>query len=96
MNEDPNTRGITRLVVSERNDQVLVHAWGSCTPQDCDWGEQPALVDGNSASITWDQGFVLRTMTLSMLGTSRMQTTTRSVYTDNRPPRTSSEVFVRR
>jgi hypothetical protein len=42
-NIDSNTRGITTLTISVRGTAVMVHAWGSCTPKDCDWGTVKAL-----------------------------------------------------
>jgi hypothetical protein len=37
-NADRNTRGITKLQIAVRGANVKVQAWGSCTPQDCNWG----------------------------------------------------------
>ncbi|MEJ2040712.1 MAG: hypothetical protein P8X55_17545 [Desulfosarcinaceae bacterium] len=42
-NVDANTRGITVLQISVRGTDVRVHAWGSCTPKDCDWGMAKAI-----------------------------------------------------
>jgi len=42
-NVDPNTRGITTLEINVSGNTVNVQAWGSCTPQDCDWGTVKAL-----------------------------------------------------
>lgn len=42
-NVDSNTRGITTLEITVSGTAVNVHAWGSCTPKDCDWGTVKAL-----------------------------------------------------
>jgi hypothetical protein len=84
-NDNPQTRGITKLEVRQEHDVVFVHAWGACTPQDCDWGTEKGVVTADSASVTWDQPFVLRRMTLTPDG-SRLRLTLDSVYRDNRPP----------
>ena len=37
-------RGLTKMQISVSGKQVRLHAFGSCHPQDCDWGE----VDGQA------------------------------------------------
>jgi hypothetical protein len=37
-NVDPNTRGITTMEIGVTGASASVHAWGKCTPTDCDWG----------------------------------------------------------
>lgn len=37
-NADRNTRGITKIQIAVRGANVMVQAWGACTPQDCNWG----------------------------------------------------------
>jgi hypothetical protein len=41
-NVNPNTKGITALEIAVTGTNVTVHAWGQCTPTDCDWGVMPA------------------------------------------------------
>jgi hypothetical protein len=41
-NVDPNTRGITALIIDGNPNNLRMHAWGKCHPQDCDWGEVDA------------------------------------------------------
>jgi hypothetical protein len=38
VNVDPNTGGITRVVVEHTGATDRVHVWGSCAPEDCEWG----------------------------------------------------------
>ena len=93
-NDNPQTRGITRLEVQQNGDLVTVHAWGACSPQDCDWGTERGSISGESASVTWDQGFVLRKMALFPDG-SRLRMVLDSVFRDNRPPQHGIEYFVK-
>ena len=37
-NVDPETRGVTRLVITEEDGRLFVRAYGACFPTDCDWG----------------------------------------------------------
>jgi len=93
-NDNPQTRGITRLAIQQAGETVNVHAWGACSPQDCDWGAQPAAIEAGSASVAWDQGFVLRKMTLAP-DAGRLRMSLDSVYRDNRPPQHAQEYFVK-
>jgi hypothetical protein len=95
INDNPQTRGITKLDVEQKGDAVTVHAWGACHPQDCDWGTENGLAGGNSAGVAWDQGFVLRKMTVST-DSSRLRMEMDSVYRDGRPPQHAQEFFVKR
>jgi hypothetical protein len=93
-NDNPQTRGITRLEVRRKGDLVVVHAWGACSPQDCDWGTEKAALSQESATVSWDQGFVRRNMTL-VPDAGRLRMLLDSVYRDNRPPQHGVEYFVK-
>lgn len=41
-NTDPNTKGLTALLITGRGQALRMRAWGKCHPQDCDWGEVDA------------------------------------------------------
>jgi hypothetical protein len=94
VNDNPQTRGITKIVVEQKGDALTVHAWGACHPQDCDWGSERGLGNNNSVSVAWDQSFVLRKMTISADGT-RLRMEMDSVYRDNRPAQHAREFFVK-
>jgi hypothetical protein len=52
MNSDANTRGMTKLVVTKVNNQVVgLHGYGKCSPTDCDWG-----ATNTSLSEPWTVG----------------------------------------
>jgi hypothetical protein len=83
VNQDPKTPGITRFQIERRGSQVFVHAWGACHPSECDWGEQRALIDENSAILLWDQGFVFRKMEIRLNKKTDLTADYLSVYTDD-------------
>lgn len=73
-NYDSNTRSITKTDIRfVCQDQILngkpyppgspyyVHIWGSCSPNDCDWGEVGASRDSEGwIRATYNQGFATR------------------------------------
>jgi hypothetical protein len=93
-NDNPKTRSVTRLEVQHRGVGITIHAWGACMPAECDWGIAGGRVDGGTASVTWDQGFVNRRMTLVAAG-DRLRMTLDSAYKGHRAPRQTVEYFVR-
>jgi hypothetical protein len=95
VNKDPNTRGNTKLVITQNGPELQVHAWGKCHPADCDWGEQKGGIIDDVGVVTWDQKFVIRKMKLTLKGNNQLRAVTESVYNDKRPRRRSEEVFVK-
>ncbi len=73
-NIDQETRGITRVLIRfVCQDQIrngkpypggppfYIHLYGSCSPQDCDWGEVGAVETSDGFIYgTYDQGFAKR------------------------------------
>jgi hypothetical protein len=72
-NVDPNTSGLTRLILFNDGDTWKIHAWGKCHTEDCDWKTVDLHILGSSVSdksfksgfAIWDQGFATRYITLS-------------------------------
>jgi hypothetical protein len=95
VNQSPTTANNTKLVITQNDSELKVHAWGKCTPTDCDWGEQSGGIVDDVGVVTWDQGFVIRKMKLTLEGNNQLRSVTESVYNDNRPRRRSEEVFVK-
>jgi hypothetical protein len=89
-NDNPETRGVATLEVRQRDEALAVHAWGACTPRDCDWGVSKGLAEHRSANIEWDQGFVLRKMSL-FIEEGRLRMVLDSVYRDRRAPQHAVE-----
>jgi len=94
VNKDPNTNDITRINVRDTDGSYTVHAYGKCSPQDCDWGAVAAARSGNVLNLTWDQGFVVRKMNI-LREDSELIVTTDSNYKDTRPSRHSVQTFKR-
>jgi hypothetical protein len=93
-NDNTQTRGIAKLEIEENGKAVTVRAWGDCHPTKCDWGTQKGLVSDGSATIAWDQGLVLRKMTITS-DAARLRMDLDSVYRDSRPPQHRQECFVK-
>lgn len=94
VNVDENTRSLTRLHTFRSGDELTVHAWGACTPKDCDWGRASGRIAGGRARVVWDQGFVVRDMRL-VFREDVLEVTTQSRYRDGRGARAVSDRFRR-
>jgi hypothetical protein len=44
------------MTVRQDNGQLIVHVWGKCHPNDCDWGEASAQVFTPNAGVPMDAG----------------------------------------
>jgi hypothetical protein len=93
-NDNTQTRGIARLQIDENGKAVTVRVWAACQPADCDWGTEKGLMSQGSTTLAWDQGFVLRKMTLTP-DAARLRMDLDSVYRDSRPPQHGQEYFVK-
>jgi hypothetical protein len=91
-NVDPNTRGITTLDINVSGTTVNVHAWGSCTPSDCDWGTVKALayapdvssdLSGTAKALTaeFKTNFNMTLLTVKPLAGSMLQVDTFTHFT---------------
>ena len=57
---NPNTRGITSVVISGDGTNWNVDAWGRCHPQDCRWGVQKLTPLGeNVEDNSFERGFAI-------------------------------------
>ena len=95
INKDPNTRSITKLNIKQSGTNISVHAWGKCSPKDCDWGTEKGTLSGRSATVTWDQGFAIKKMKILPIKNYQLQVTTDAVYNDKRPRQKSTDYFVK-
>ncbi len=90
INADPNTRDITKIVVSGNGTSVRVY--GSCSPTDCDWGNVALTDKGNKTySAVFESSFATSTFTMVM-GTDLKVNHSR-VYKDGRVSRITDDVF---
>lgn len=66
-----------------------------CHPEDCDWGVEKGIIRGKEAIINWNQGFVVRTMTLFLHEENELYVITDNVYKDRRGRRLLVEFFIK-
>ncbi len=71
-NADPKAASILILRVEQRGGEITVRAWGTCgsRSQYCDWGTGHGVVREGEATVSWNQGPVLRRMRLLPEGDS--------------------------
>lgn len=92
-NIDSNTRGVTKLVITENGGKVSLQAWGKCHPQDCDWGKVPAFLyapsvssnpmqNGRAISAMFDKGFS-QTLLIVRPSGNRLRVEVYTHFTDN-------------
>ena len=72
INDNADTGGMTEVVVRHEGSRILVHAWGRCTPTDCDWGEIAADTYNGYLIANWDHGFSMVRMQLIPLPDGRL------------------------
>ena len=75
VDQDPNARSMTQVKVRRDGERVLVHAWGSCYPTDCDWGEEVVELRNGIGVVLWVQGFGDRRMELIPQPDGRLRVT---------------------
>ncbi|NAY93501.1 hypothetical protein GTQ34_16460 [Muricauda sp. JGD-17] len=99
VNENSERPGITKCKISFENNRYIVQMWGSCTPQDCDWGKNKT--DGvekgaNKFELLWDSGFAESTVTYELVEDKLKLTNKRHFKDDSgRPDYTTTEYFVK-
>ncbi len=79
---DNTQGGITQVVVRQEKGRTLVHAWGSCTPSDCDWGETAAEQWNGTMLASWDHGFAIARMQLVPQPDGRLLVVHRTEFRD--------------
>lgn len=98
VNRSPETQNITQLEIRREEDELFVHVWGKCHPEDCDWGEEgTAVVDAYDGTLTivWDHGFAIEEQELSMIREGYLKLVGHKQYFDERPEVFYTDIFVR-
>ena len=97
INDNIDAPGMTQMVVRRDGGRILVHAWGRCTPTDCDWGEAAADTYNGYLIANWDHGFSMVRMQLIPLPDGRMLMASKSEYRDDsgRTDKGTAEFFSR-
>ena len=86
VNEDPNTRGVTRLAVSSVDSCFVLEMWGKCHPFDCYWGKVIARVAEDQPGrleATWNATFMDEFQILELRENGRLGLAGRRFYTDH-------------
>lgn len=74
VNQDAATMGLTRIFIGPTaHNSFKVHVWGSCEPDDCDWGEREIETVGSGMTVTFDTDFSTTTIQLLLLSGERMR-----------------------
>ncbi len=94
VNLNPMTQGVTRIVISTPGGPVRVHAFGQCSPTDCDWGAvdgRPfgphpganALGATQSIMARINAGFANKFLVIERIGPDRLQVKVFTDFIDN-------------
>lgn len=98
INENPETRSITKIKIGYKNNKHVVQMWGACSPQDCNWGENVSDIEDKDATeftLLWDQDYAESKVTYELVD-SKLKITNVRHYKDNsnREDITMVEYFV--
>lgn len=96
VNEDANTRGITKLSINAN--KTIIHPYGACSPNDCDWGDirlNASSQTRNSYTASHDPGFKVTKLVVTALSAERIKVTTNTTFRDSRKPQKHTYYFKR-
>lgn len=86
LNENLIRPGVTRIQVSGIGDRISIRAWGSCSPVDCDWGENTtSIADAGDGILGFRWRFPHAEILQEIIAApdGRIQASSRTRYTDN-------------
>jgi len=93
VNEDINSRGVTKLIIKNNG---TIRAFGSCSPNDCDWGSVGYTRTTNGLLSSWKQrGSGHKVILLESIRGNRLKATIKYLY-NNRRDMTKIEYFKKR
>jgi hypothetical protein len=102
-NDNPKSANILLLKVEERSGEITVRAWGQCPSQQanrgragtasqyCDWGTGHGVVRNGAATVTWQEGTVLRRMKL-LRDAGNLRVVLDSAYAGHPPQHTEAHL----
>ncbi len=91
INTDNNTLGITKLIITNDN---KIKVFGKCSPQDCDWGEQPLTKLSTMAyQSIFTLSFKKTTLIISVEADGTLKLNGYDVYNNGRPNSTYRYTF---
>jgi peroxiredoxin/outer membrane lipoprotein-sorting protein len=71
-NQDPETMGMTQVVIANQEGTLVIHGWGACVPRDCDQGAAEVTFEKNFATATFDVGFARDLLYLTRLPNNKL------------------------
>lgn len=94
INEDSGTGGVTRLDIALKGNNVSVHAWGKCTPTDCDWGRVNGTIyapsvssnlvqRANALTAMFTTNFSQTLLVMHIVGNQQLRVEALTRFTDN-------------
>lgn len=86
--------GVHKFQVQQDGNRTLVHGWGLCSPQDCDWGVQPATTSGDVTTVTFQTGEVVREFTLNLDPSGAVHASVKVTHI-GKPTKTAEHTFQR-
>lgn len=97
VNERPGG-GVSQVIVRQDGARTIVHAWGSCSPNDCDWGETDTNLWNGITVAIWKQGFATTRMQLIPLPDGRIVVVSQADFHDgsDRKDPGLAEFFIRK
>lgn len=92
--KDPNTRGLTKAIIS--NNATKIHVFGQCHPKDCDWDATKMTKRGNEYLAYYDQGFAKRKLQIALTQKGELCIIMYTDYKDSRKDKRDTYFFVRK
>ncbi len=94
-NVDSQTPSMPQIIISMQGSQLVVHAYGSCFPVNCDWGQMTVPLPTNgTVSVVWPTSFNVVTQSMTIVGT-QLRSALHTHFTDSsgRPDFDNVDVF---
>ena len=82
INDDPNTTGMTRLIITNEQNLMSIHGYGKCRPLDCDWGTVTAKFTANPFVAVYQADFKTNTLTIRLIDTNSLHVHSKNVFSD--------------
>ena len=97
INEDEQTRAITKCKIRLGDNHYVVEIWTNCSPEDCYWGElNSGEINGDEKEIEvyLENDFSKRDITLQIIK-EKLKIVTQVQYNDGRQARTSTDYLIK-
>jgi hypothetical protein len=93
-NVNTNTPALTKLVITDSQNDASIHVWGRCHPEDCDWGTALGYLYGRTVrdslataahaiSAFYRTNFSETVVIVHLISPGRLQVETMTRFTDS-------------